>query len=51
MDFERVTALRQHSAAWRLMRADSAAMVLAILGQVFVVENHRTVVELSLIHI
>ncbi|QQS01985.1 MAG: DUF3375 domain-containing protein [Austwickia sp.] len=49
MEFERVAALRQHSAAWRLMRADSAAMVLAILGQVFVVENHRTVVESQLV--
>ncbi|MBK8437401.1 MAG: DUF3375 domain-containing protein [Austwickia sp.] len=49
MDFERLVALRQHSAAWRLMRADTAPMVLAILGRVFVAENHRTVTESHLV--
>lgn len=49
MDFERLVALRQHSAAWRLMRADTAPMVLAILGRVFVVDNRRTVGESELV--
>ena len=49
VDFERIVALRQHSAAWRLMRAETAPMVLAILGQIFVAENSRTVIESDLV--
>jgi len=43
VDYDRIVALRQHSAAWRLMRADTAPVVLAILGRIFVEDNHRTV--------
>lgn len=49
MDFDRIAALRQHSAAWRLMRADTAPMVLAVLGRIFVSENQRTVTETDLV--
>ena len=49
VDFERVVALRQHSAAWRLMRADSAPMVLAVLGRIFIDDNHRTLTESRLV--
>lgn len=45
VDYDRVVALRQHSAAWRLMRADTAPMVLTILGQIFVDDKERTVTE------
>lgn len=49
VDFERIVALRQHSAAWRLMRAESAPMVLAVLGRIFIDDNHRTLTESRLV--
>jgi len=49
VDFDRVVALRHHSAAWRLMRADSAPLVLAVLGRIFVTDNARTVTESQLV--
>lgn len=39
MDFETLEALRQRTPAWRLLRADNAALVLSFLGQHFVEEN------------
>lgn len=43
MDFEEISALRRQSAAWRLLRADHAALILSFLGRVFVDENARSV--------
>lgn len=40
MDFDDVAFLRLHHAAWRLLRADNAALVLSFLGGVFVEENN-----------
>jgi hypothetical protein len=43
MDFDEVERLRRNSAAWRLLNADNAALVLAFLGTVFVDENVRSI--------
>jgi hypothetical protein len=43
VDYEDVEGLRQDSAAWRLLRADHAALILSFLGRVFVDENVRSV--------
>jgi Protein of unknown function (DUF3375) len=43
MDFDQVEGLRRSHPAWRLLRADSAALVLSFLGQVFVDENVRSI--------
>ncbi len=45
MDHDDIAALRSRSAAWRLLRADTAPMVLAVLGRIFVVDNARTLPE------
>jgi len=49
MDFDEIDALRRHSAAWRLLRADHASFVLSFLGRVFVTENVRTIPAADLI--
>lgn len=43
MDFDDLDWLRRHNAAWRLLRADNAALVLSFLGRVFVDENVRSI--------
>ncbi|GAA0917786.1 DUF3375 domain-containing protein [Virgisporangium aurantiacum] len=43
MDFDEVERLRRNSAAWRLLNADNAALVLTFLGAVFVDENVRSI--------
>lgn len=43
MEYEEIDALRRQSAAWRLLRADNAALVLSFLGRVFVSENVRSI--------
>jgi hypothetical protein len=43
MEFDEVERLRRNSAAWRLLNADNAALVLAFLGAVFVDENVRSI--------
>lgn len=42
MDFDEVDALRRHHPAWRLLRADNAALILSFLGWVFIEENVRS---------
>jgi hypothetical protein len=44
-----VDALRRTSAAWRLLRADTAPLVLSFLGTVFVEENVRAIPESELV--
>jgi len=41
--YEDVTFLREHSSAWRLLRADNAPLVLSFLHRVFVEGNARSV--------
>ena len=40
MDFDDIAGLREHHPSWRLLRATSAPLVLAFLGQYFVEDNH-----------
>ncbi|MEI2778611.1 MAG: DUF3375 family protein [Tetrasphaera sp.] len=49
MDHDEIAFVREHSPAWRLLRADSAPLVLAALGQVFIVDNIRTIAESDLL--
>lgn len=39
MDYDDVEALRQSSAAWRLLRADHAVLIVSFLGRVYVDDN------------
>ena len=43
MRFDDIDALRWHSPAWRLLRADNAPLVLSFLGRVFVEDNVRSI--------
>lgn len=49
MDYATASYLRGNSRAWRLLRADSAPLVLYVLGQVFIVENVRMIAEPDLL--
>lgn len=40
MDHETIDALRERNHSWRLLRADTAPLVLSFLGRHFVDENH-----------
>jgi len=44
-----VDSLRRSSAAWRLLRADTAPLVLSFLGTLFVEENVRAIPESDLV--
>ncbi|MET7423622.1 DUF3375 domain-containing protein [Dactylosporangium sp. NPDC005555] len=48
MDFDDVDALRRNHAAWKLLRAEHAPLILAFLGKVFVDENARSVPAVDL---
>lgn len=48
VDYDVIEGLRQDSAAWRLLRADHAALVVFFLGRVFVDENVRSVLFAAL---
>lgn len=43
MDYEQIEQLRTHHPAWRLLKADNAALILTFLGQVFIQENVRSI--------
>ena len=43
MQFEQLDSLRRQHAAWRLLRADNAPLVLSFLDRVFVEENVRAI--------
>ena len=43
MEFEEIAWLRANSPAWRLLRADSAPLVLSFLYRIFVEENVRSI--------
>lgn len=49
MNHDDVEALRRDSAAWRLLRADNAALVLTFLGRVFIEQNVRSIGETELV--
>ncbi len=49
MRFEDVDALRKHSLAWKLLRADNAPLILTFLHRIFVEANARSVPSSELI--
>lgn len=49
MEHETVAYLRSNSRAWRLLRAETAPLILHVLGQVFIVDNVRTIAETDLL--
>ncbi|SDB85192.1 Protein of unknown function [Sanguibacter gelidistatuariae] len=49
MNHDDVEALRRDNAAWRLLRADSAPLVLSFLGRVFIEQNVRSIGETELV--
>jgi hypothetical protein len=49
MNHDDVEALRRDNAAWRLLRADSAPLVLSFLGRVFIEQNVRAIGETELV--
>ncbi|MFW0796186.1 DUF3375 domain-containing protein [Gordonia sp. CPCC 205515] len=49
MQYDEIVSVRATSAAWRLLRADNAPLVLAFLGRVFVEENVREIAAPALI--
>ncbi|MEV4732022.1 DUF3375 domain-containing protein [Saccharopolyspora sp. NPDC049426] len=49
MDFEQLESLRRNDPAWRLLRADNAALMLSFMGRVFVEDNVRSISAAELI--
>ncbi|MCA1780811.1 MAG: DUF3375 domain-containing protein [Dermatophilaceae bacterium] len=49
MDYASAAYLRANSRAWRLLRADSAPLILHVLGQIFIVDNVRMIAEPDLL--
>ncbi|MEI2778163.1 MAG: DUF3375 domain-containing protein [Tetrasphaera sp.] len=49
MDHDEIAYLRANSGAWRLLRADTAPLVLAVLGRIFVADNVRSIAESDLL--
>ncbi len=49
MDHDTIALLRDTSRAWRLLRADTAPLVLSVLGQIFIADNVRTIAETDLL--
>ena len=49
MEFEEIAWLRASSPAWRLLRADSAPLVLSFLYRIFVEENVRSIPAAELV--
>ena len=47
-DFDTLEALRRQHPAWRLLQADSAALVASFLHRVFVVPNRRVIHQAEL---
>jgi len=43
VDFDEISSLRRHSAAWRLLRADNAPLMLSFFQKVFVDDNIRSI--------
>jgi hypothetical protein len=49
VDFEEISSLRRHSAAWKLLRAEHAPLILSFCDKVFVAENVRSISATDLI--
>ena len=48
LDFDTLEALRRQHPAWRLLQADSAALVASFLHRVFVLPNQRVISQSDL---
>lgn len=48
LDFDTLDTLRRHHPAWRLLQADSAALVASFLHAVFVAPNRRSIAQADL---
>ena len=48
LDIDTLEALRRQHPAWRLLQADSAALVASFLHRVFVLPNRRVIREADL---
>lgn len=48
IDFDTLEALRRQHPAWRLLQADSAALVAIFLHRVFVLSNRRVIHQAEL---
>ena len=51
MQFDEIVAVRRQNAAWRLLRADHAPLILSFLGRVFVDDNVREISESGLVNL
>ncbi|EGD57105.1 DUF3375 domain-containing protein [Gordonia neofelifaecis] len=51
MQFDEIVAVRKSNAAWRLLRADNAPLLLSFLGRVFVDDNVREISESALVNL
>lgn len=49
LDYDRLVALRKKSAAWRLLRADHAALMLSFFNKVFVEQGVRSIAGAELV--
>lgn len=49
MEYDELVTMRATNPAWRLLRAESAPLVLSVLGQVFVTENVRSISSTALV--
>ncbi|MEU1564535.1 DUF3375 family protein [Streptomyces mirabilis] len=49
LDYDRLVALRKQSAAWRLLKADHAALMLSFFNKVFVEQGARSVAGAELV--
>ncbi|WP_381802391.1 DUF3375 domain-containing protein [Streptomyces niveus] len=49
LDYDRLVALRKQSAAWRLLKADNAALMLSFFNRVFVEEGARSIAGAELV--
>lgn len=49
IDYEYLLSLRQKNPAWRLLRADSAPLILSFLNRVFIEANERVISEPDLV--
>ncbi|MFJ9760720.1 DUF3375 domain-containing protein [Streptomyces sp. NPDC101149] len=49
LDYDRLVALRKQSAAWRLLKADNAALMLSFFNKVFVEQGARSIAGAELV--
>lgn len=49
LEYDEIAYFRANSRAWKLLRADTSPLVLAVLGTIFIVENVRTISETDLV--